>query len=119
FDLVVADLSFISLTLVLETLRGLVRDDGDVVVLVKPQFEVGRTRLGKGGIVRAQGDRAWAITEVARVALDAGLHPRALAASPIDGSEGNAEYLLWLTPRAEESMGWEAVVRTADQVSAP
>lgn len=119
FDLVVADLSFISLTLVLETFRSLVTDSGDVVVLVKPQFEVGRTRLGKGGIVRAQGDRAWAITEVARVALDAGLHPRALAASPIDGSEGNAEYLLWLTPRAEDSMGWEAVVRTADQVSAP
>jgi 23S rRNA (cytidine1920-2'-O)/16S rRNA (cytidine1409-2'-O)-methyltransferase len=118
-DLLVADLSFISLTLVLPTFRAVLRDEGDAVVLVKPQFEVGRTRLGKGGIVRAQGDRAWAITEVARCAIEAGLHPRALAPSPILGGEGNAEYLLWLTPRAEESMGWEAVVRAADEVSAP
>ena len=119
FDVLVADLSFISLTLVLDTFRGLVREDGDAVVLVKPQFEVGRTRLGKGGLVRAQGDRAWAVTEVARAALAAGLHPHGLAASPITGSEGNAEYLLWLTPRATGSMGWEALVRAADEVTAP
>jgi 23S rRNA (cytidine1920-2'-O)/16S rRNA (cytidine1409-2'-O)-methyltransferase len=119
FDLLVADLSFISLTLVLGTFRGLVEDGGDAVVLVKPQFEVGRTRLGKGGIVRDQGDRAWAVTEVARAAVAAGLHPKALARSPIEGGEGNAEYLLWLTPRDAESIGWEALVRTADEVTAP
>ncbi|QGN57073.1 TlyA family RNA methyltransferase [Nostocoides sp. HKS02] len=118
-DLLVADLSFISLTLVLPTFRALLRDDGDAVVLVKPQFEVGRTRLGKGGIVRSQGDRAWAITEVARAAIEVGLHPWGLVASPIQGGEGNAEYLLWLTPRAGDGMGWEALVRTADEVSAP
>jgi 23S rRNA (cytidine1920-2'-O)/16S rRNA (cytidine1409-2'-O)-methyltransferase len=118
-ELLVADLSFISLTLVLETFRGLLLDTGDAVVLVKPQFEVGRTRLGKGGIVRAQGDRAWAVTEVARSAVAAGLHPRALARSPIEGGEGNAEYLLWLTPRDAESMGWEALVRSADDVTLP
>jgi 23S rRNA (cytidine1920-2'-O)/16S rRNA (cytidine1409-2'-O)-methyltransferase len=116
-DLLVADLSFISLTLVLGTFRGLLRDEGDAVVLVKPQFEVGRTRLGKGGIVRAQGDRAWAVTEVARVAIAAGLHPRAVSPSPIEGGEGNAEYLLWLTPRDAQSMGWEALVRAADEVT--
>jgi 23S rRNA (cytidine1920-2'-O)/16S rRNA (cytidine1409-2'-O)-methyltransferase len=116
-DLLVADLSFISLTLVLGTFAGLLRPDGDAVVLVKPQFEVGRERLGKGGLVRDQGDRAWAITEVSRAAIEAGLHPRGLVASPIEGGEGNAEYLLWLTPRAAESMGWEALVRTADQVT--
>jgi 23S rRNA (cytidine1920-2'-O)/16S rRNA (cytidine1409-2'-O)-methyltransferase len=116
-DLLVADLSFISLTLVLDTFRRLVRDEGDAVVLVKPQFEVGRTRLGKGGIVRNEGDRAWAVTEVARCATAAGLHPKGLAESPIRGGEGNAEYLLWLTPRAGEGMGWEALVKTADQVS--
>lgn len=118
-DLLVADLSFISLTLVLPELRGLVRDDGDLVLLVKPQFEVGRSRLGRGGIVRAQGDRAWAVTEVCRVAIECGLHPKGLAASPVVGTEGNAEYLLWLTPRASESMGWQALVRAADEVSAP
>lgn len=116
-DLLVADLSFISLTLVLETFRGLLRDTGDALVLVKPQFEVGRTRLGRGGIVRSEGDRAWSVTEVGRAAIDAGLHPKGLAESPIRGGEGNAEYLLWLTPRAEESLGWEALVRTADHVS--
>jgi 23S rRNA (cytidine1920-2'-O)/16S rRNA (cytidine1409-2'-O)-methyltransferase len=115
--LLVADLSFISLTLVLADLAGLLDPDGDAVVLVKPQFEVGRTRLGKGGIVRSAADRAWAVTEVARAAIATGLHPRALAASPIEGGEGNAEYLLWLTPRAAESIGWQALVRTADQVS--
>ena len=118
-DLLVADLCFISLTLGLETFRGLLTDGGDAVELVKPQFEVGRTRLGKGGIVRAQGDRAWAVTEVARAAVAAGLHPQALARSPIEGGEGNAEYLLWLTPRDAESMGWEALVRAADDVTAP
>ena len=118
-DLLVADLSFISLTLVLETFRGLLTDEGDAVVLVKPQFEVGRTRLGKGGIVRAQGDRAWAVTVVARAAVAAGLHPQGLARSPIEGGEGNAEYLLWLTPRDAQSMGWEALVRAADDVTEP
>jgi 23S rRNA (cytidine1920-2'-O)/16S rRNA (cytidine1409-2'-O)-methyltransferase len=117
-DLLVADLSFISLTLVLDTCAGLLAGDGEAVVLVKPQFEVGRERLGKGGIVRTQGDRAWAVTEVARAAKEAGLHPRGLVGSPIQGGEGNAEYLLWLTPRASESMGWEALVRAADAVTA-
>ena len=117
FDLLVADLSFISLTLVLDTFRELLTGAGEAVVLVKPQFEVGRTRLGKGGVVRSEGDRAWSVTEVARAATVAGLHPRGLVSSPIEGGEGNAEYLLWLTPRAAESMGWEALVRTADQVS--
>ena len=116
-DLLVADLSFISLTLVVADLARVLAEDGDAVVLVKPQFEVGRTRLGKGGVVRTAADRAWSVTEVARAAIGAGLHPKGLAPSPIVGGEGNAEYLLWLTPRAAESIGWEALVRTADQVS--
>lgn len=118
-EVLVADLSFISLTLVLGTFRGLVTDDADLVVLVKPQFEVGRTRLGKNGIVRDQGDRAWAVTEVGRAAISADLHPHGLVASPVVGTEGNAEYLLWLTPRATGAMGWEALVRAADEVTAP
>jgi 23S rRNA (cytidine1920-2'-O)/16S rRNA (cytidine1409-2'-O)-methyltransferase len=116
-DLIVADLSFISLTLVVGDLARLLDADGEAVVLVKPQFEVGRARLGKGGVVRSAADRAWAVTEVARAAIDAGLHPKALAPSPIEGGEGNVEYLLWLTPRAAESIGWQALVRNADQVS--
>jgi 23S rRNA (cytidine1920-2'-O)/16S rRNA (cytidine1409-2'-O)-methyltransferase len=114
---VVADLSFISLSLVLEEIAGLLTRDGAAVVLVKPQFEVGRERLGRNGIVRRSADRALAITEVARAAIAAGLTPLALARSPLAGSTGNVEYLMWLTRRPEPGLGWEAVVATADRLS--
>ncbi|XVX21772.1 TlyA family RNA methyltransferase [Actinomycetota bacterium] len=116
-DLVVADLSFISLTLVLADLVRVMGPAAQAMVLVKPQFEVGRTRLGKGGIVRSAGDRAWALTEVARVAVDLGLGVRGMAVSPIRGGEGNTEYLLWLASGNAEAMTWEAVVSTADELS--
>ena len=110
-ELLVADLSFISLQLVLPVLRDLVEPSGDLVLLVKPQFEVGRQRLGKGGIVRSPINRASVIEEVVAAAADAGLSARALCHSPIRGATGNAEYLLWLTPRPEQGL-------TAAQVSA-
>ena len=103
-QLLVADLSFISLRLVLPVLRDLVEDTGDLVLLVKPQFEVGRERLGKGGIVRAACNRAMAIEGVVGAARAAGLTVRALRASPIRGATGNAEYLLWLTPRPGQGL---------------
>jgi 23S rRNA (cytidine1920-2'-O)/16S rRNA (cytidine1409-2'-O)-methyltransferase len=109
-QLLVADLSFISLRLVLPVLRDLVEATGDMVLLVKPQFEVGRERLGKGGIVRSAGNRARAIEEVAATARTAGLNARALRGSPIRGATGNAEYLLWLTRRPDLGL-------TAGQVS--
>ena len=102
--LLVADLSFISLRLVLPVLRDLVEASGDLVLLVKPQFEVGRERLGKGGIVRSAGNRAMAIEEVIAAARSVGLGAKALRGSPIRGATGNAEYLLWLTPRPHEGM---------------
>lgn len=117
FGLVVADLSFISLTLLVSTLATLVEPGGDVVVLVKPQFEVGRQRLGKKGIVRSAADRAWAVTEVAAAAIDAGLFPRGLAASPTLGSGGNAEFLLWLCTEPAAGLSWEALVKSADDLS--
>ncbi|MEO6145273.1 MAG: TlyA family RNA methyltransferase, partial [Dermatophilaceae bacterium] len=98
-QLLVADLSFISLRLVLPVLRDLVEPTGDLVLLVKPQFEVGRERLGKGGIVRSAANRALAIEEVVAVARSVGLGAKAIRRSPIRGATGNAEYLLWLTPR--------------------
>jgi 23S rRNA (cytidine1920-2'-O)/16S rRNA (cytidine1409-2'-O)-methyltransferase len=117
FDLVVADLSFISLTLVLPTLAALVAQDGDLVVLVKPQFEVGRARLGKDGVVRSPTHRAGAVIEVARAARDAGLFPRGLARSPVRGGEGNAEYLLWIGTDRADGLPWDALVVTAEQLS--
>ena len=95
FDLVVADLSFISLTLVLAPIAGLTRDGGDVVCLVKPQFEVGRGRLSKNGIVIDPRHRRRALTDVVAAAGAAGLGLHGLARSPISGGEGNTEYLLW------------------------
>jgi 23S rRNA (cytidine1920-2'-O)/16S rRNA (cytidine1409-2'-O)-methyltransferase len=103
-ELLVADLSFISLRMVLPVLRDLVEPAGDLVLLVKPQFEVGRERLGKGGIVRSADHRARAIEEVVASAREAGLNALALCASPIRGATGNAEYLLWLTPRPDQGL---------------
>jgi len=97
FGMVVADLSFISLTLVLPALPPLLGAGGDLVCLVKPQFEVGPAKLGKGGIVRDAGAREEAATRVVEAARACGLAERGRMVSPIEGSEGNVEFLLWLT----------------------
>jgi 23S rRNA (cytidine1920-2'-O)/16S rRNA (cytidine1409-2'-O)-methyltransferase len=101
FDLVVADLSFISLTLTLRPMRQLTADDGDLVVLVKPQFEVGRERLGRGGIVTSPHEHRRVLLDVHHHATSLDLTVVGGAPSPIRGSEGNQEFLLWLTPRAD------------------
>jgi 23S rRNA (cytidine1920-2'-O)/16S rRNA (cytidine1409-2'-O)-methyltransferase len=95
-DLVVGDLSFISLRLVLAALIGVTRPDGDLVLMVKPQFEVGRERLGKGGVVRDPAQRAEAVTGVATAADDRGWGAVGVATSPLPGPAGNVEYFLWL-----------------------
>jgi 23S rRNA (cytidine1920-2'-O)/16S rRNA (cytidine1409-2'-O)-methyltransferase len=95
-DVVVADLSFISLRLVLRPLRDVARPDGDLVLMVKPQFEVGRERLGTGGVVRDARARADAVREVAAAALELGLGCRDVTASPLPGPSGNVEYFVWL-----------------------
>ena len=118
FDRLVADLSFISLTLVAREVRGLLSDRGEAVLLVKPQFEVGRTRLGKNGLVRRSGDRAESMTSVAAALGAAGLHVRGLAPSPVTGGTGNHEYLLWMTTDGSVGMAWEAVVAEADLLAA-
>jgi 23S rRNA (cytidine1920-2'-O)/16S rRNA (cytidine1409-2'-O)-methyltransferase len=99
-ELVVADLSFISLRLVLPALQACADPMADLVVMVKPQFEVGRERLGAGGVVRDPGLRAEAVAAVAETALGLGLGTRAVTASPLPGPSGNVEYFLWLQPQA-------------------
>jgi 23S rRNA (cytidine1920-2'-O)/16S rRNA (cytidine1409-2'-O)-methyltransferase len=98
FDLVVSDLSFISLAIALPAMRPLVTDDGDLVVLVKPQFEVGRERLGRKGVVTSPHEHRRVLRDVAAVATGLGLHLHGAAASPITGTDGNREFLFWLTP---------------------
>ena len=95
-DLVVADLSFISLTLVLPALVDVVSQDGDMVVMVKPQFEVGPARLGANGVVTDPSARAWAVEHVASAAGALGWPAGAVAASPLPGPAGNHEFFLWL-----------------------
>lgn len=95
-DLVVADLSFISLTLVLPALAAVSRPDADFVLMVKPQFEVGRERLGAGGVVRDPALRRSAVLDVAQSAYDVGLGTLGITASPLPGPAGNVEYFLWL-----------------------
>ena len=116
-QLLVADLSFISLRLVLPVLSDLVESTGDLVLLVKPQFEVGRERLGKGGIVRSATNRAMAIEGVVGAARATGLNAIALLASPIRGATGNAEYLLWLTPRPGHGLTAEQITELAGTLS--
>ena len=96
-DLGVMDLSFISLTKVLEPLWNLLKPPREVILLVKPQFEVGRSRLGKNGVVRNPEDRAIAVYQVGLAAQKQGWQGAGVTASPLPGPAGNIEYLLWLT----------------------
>ncbi len=95
-DLVVGDLSFISLRLVLDALIGVTRPDGDLVLMVKPQFEVGKERLGKGGVVRDPALRGEAVAAVAGAAAARGWGAVGVARSPLPGPSGNVEFFLWL-----------------------
>ena len=95
-DLAVVDVSFISLTKILDALWNLLKPPREVVLLVKPQFEVGRERVGKKGVVRDPNDHADAIAQVLDAAQKLGWTYKGLTWSPITGPAGNIEYLLWL-----------------------
>jgi 23S rRNA (cytidine1920-2'-O)/16S rRNA (cytidine1409-2'-O)-methyltransferase len=94
--LVTADLSFISLTLVLPALVACAAPDADFVIMVKPQFEVGKGKVGAGGVVRDPALREAAVAVVAAAAAVAGLGAAGVTASPLPGPSGNVEYFLWL-----------------------
>ncbi|HEX9860055.1 MAG TPA: TlyA family RNA methyltransferase [Nitrospirota bacterium] len=93
-DLATIDLSFISLKLVLPNIAGLVRPGGTVLALVKPQFEVGRENVGKGGIVRDEAERKRAVEGIREFAAGTGLSVIGEMESPIKGAKGNVEYVL-------------------------
>ena len=101
-SLVVADLSFISLTLVLPALVRCATPEAEQVLMVKPQFEVGREALGAGGVVRSSQLRADAVRSVATAARGCGLGVRGVAASPLPGPSGNVEYFLHLAAGAPD-----------------
>jgi 23S rRNA (cytidine1920-2'-O)/16S rRNA (cytidine1409-2'-O)-methyltransferase len=95
-EVVVGDLSFISLELVLDALLGVTDPDGDLALMVKPQFEVGKDRVGKGGVVRDPALRAEAVLSVAAAAEKRDWGVQAVTTSPLPGPSGNIEYFLWL-----------------------
>ena len=116
-DVVVGDLSFISLELVLDALVGVTAPDGDLALMVKPQFEVGKDRLGKGGVVRDPELRAEMVAKVATGAARRGWGARMVATSPLPGPSGNVEFFLWL--RHGPATLDEDAIHTAVRAAAP
>jgi 23S rRNA (cytidine1920-2'-O)/16S rRNA (cytidine1409-2'-O)-methyltransferase len=115
-DLVVGDLSFISLDLVLGALTDVTSEDGDLALMVKPQFEVGKDKVGKGGVVRDLDLRTSAVIAVAESAARRGWGARAVTTSPLPGPSGNVEYFLWLRrgePEVDDALIDAEVRRTA------
>jgi 23S rRNA (cytidine1920-2'-O)/16S rRNA (cytidine1409-2'-O)-methyltransferase len=110
-DLTVADLSFISLPIVLPALTACTAPGGDILPMVKPQFEVGRERLGPGGVVRDPAHRAEAVLHVARVAAGLGWAARGVARSPLPGPSGNVEFFLWLRRGAAPALSDDEIRR--------
>lgn len=116
-DFASVDVSFISLTKVLGPARDLLKDDGEMVCLIKPQFEAGREKVGKKGVVRDKAVHLEVIEKVLAFARDTGFSVLHLEYSPIKGPEGNIEYLMHIqksdTTLEEESIDAEAVVAAA------
>jgi 23S rRNA (cytidine1920-2'-O)/16S rRNA (cytidine1409-2'-O)-methyltransferase len=101
-DLVVADVSFISLAKVLPAVLACAAPRFDALAMVKPQFEVGRERVGKGGVVREPADRRAALVSVARAAQQAGAAVLGFASSGLPGPKGNRETFVWLAEAGRE-----------------
>lgn len=101
-DLIVADLSFISLTVVLPALVGVAAPGADFAVMVKPQFEVGKDKVGHG-VVTDPNLRIQAVRAVAEAAVGLGLEVKGVVASPLPGPKGNVEYFLWMTKSGSDA----------------
>jgi 23S rRNA (cytidine1920-2'-O)/16S rRNA (cytidine1409-2'-O)-methyltransferase len=100
-DLATIDVSFISLRLVLPQVMTLLVPGGEIIALIKPQFEVGKGKVGKGGVVRSEEEHARVIAEIKNAALALGLTVHGLIESPILGPKGNKEFLIYLKARTE------------------
>ena len=117
-DLGVVDISFISLTKVLASLKQLLQAPRELVLLVKPQFEVGKEKVGKKGVVRSSTDQADAILRVCQEAATEGWQYSGLTWSPLLGPAGNIEYLLWLQASGENMPDFSAIARITAEASA-
>lgn len=95
-QLIVGDLSFISLTLIIPALIEVSAPDAEMLLMVKPQFEIGKDRLGSGGVVRNPEHHVETVETVARCAMDLGMGINAIEASPLPGPSGNVEYFIYM-----------------------
>tara|TARA_Y100001968_G_scaffold67141_1_gene57950 strand:+ start:243 stop:1043 length:801 start_codon:yes stop_codon:yes gene_type:complete len=110
-DFAVADLSFISLKIVLPSIKSLLQvDRSELLVLVKPQFEVGKDKVGKGGVVRDRTLHSEAIEGVVNESTKYGWYPKGLTPSPLKGPAGNQEYLLWMGDEVEGNVEVEELL---------
>ncbi len=114
-DLVTLDLSFISLTLVLPRLREFLRPGGEVLAMVKPQFEVGKGKVGKGGVVRDSKLQQEAVAKVAAAAAALGFQVSPAFPSPLKGPKGNQEYFLYLVDHGKPSGTAELIDKHPDE----
>ncbi|WP_022867718.1 TlyA family RNA methyltransferase [Schaalia vaccimaxillae] len=106
-QVVVGDMSFISLTLVLPALVKAAAPDADFLLMVKPQFEIGKERLGHGGVVRNPQHHVETVMNVAQCALELGLQIAAVQASPLPGPSGNVEYFLYMRAHHPQAIARE------------
>lgn len=111
-DLITLDLSFISLEKVFPAVRGLLQDDGEVIALVKPQFEAGREYVGKGGIVKDPGVHHAVLEKVIASARENGFQVQGITYSPLPGADGNLEFFLWLTAGKDDQGWWDSTEKT-------
>lgn len=112
------DVSFISLTKVLLPVRELLTEDGEIVCLIKPQFEAGREKVGKKGVVREPSVHREVIEKIREYALSIGMEPLHLSFSPIKGPEGNIEYLLHLKKHSDGTQAPDSLGVTVEAVVA-
>ncbi len=115
-DLASIDVAFISLEKVLPAVKAMLKADGEVVALIKPQFEAGREKVGKKGVVRDARVHLEVIHRVVKIAREMGFITRGLTFSPVKGPEGNIEYLIWLTKDglAENNVTDELIEQTVE-----
>jgi 23S rRNA (cytidine1920-2'-O)/16S rRNA (cytidine1409-2'-O)-methyltransferase len=120
-DLATVDVSFISLEKVLPSVFGVLTSKGEAVVLIKPQFEVGKGQVGKGGVVRDGSHHRAVIARIARFAVLHGWHVRGVTASPLKGPKGNREFFLLLTKTGRTLTELDALITqvTAEEPPAP
>lgn len=111
-DIVTIDVAFISLDKILPAVKGLLKPDGQVVALIKPQFEAGREKVGKKGVVKDPDVHREVINRILNRAEQTGYRICGLDFSPVKGPEGNIEYLAWLGLETGQQVDWQALVNT-------